>query len=515
MRDLIDLIQELSEASGEGNLAPNEFKMRPKRFATFIQKIQAGQPFTTTDNQEVIIDPKEAERFTSIWDPKQIAFTDKTAQTAMLASGSTYNGKNVIKLSDLKKTVEFGGAGVVAGADATTGGKSSYQVKPAHIGICDIDIPSHDLHDLIVNNTVLNSTDYGKIIIDLANYIVSGEAVVLPETAQKNDKLRAAIQDNAGEYLGVLALLYDRSRFPRQNQFEEWLGARIDELVIKFPSRETEALVDSLATISNKNTNHSVNISSKGKDGGAAPSIKTGLKIPDHIKSNPKFKNGVQFVDICIKASTKDQPFETIDLLYSVNPQAINKVWHRFLPFGNNPKLKQDLIKGVTDVNIPLPASLDSIISSVESKEATNGGKVVYAIKKEVAYAINDNDALPEFQGMVLEILEMNFIQQYTDYEKGYIGQLSFATQWPAKLDGKVSLENKASAKQPFSNGFSFKLGRVDDSVYSEPGEDEVDDSPAMPDVVDVAPDITKPKSSKSTKDKIPEPGAGRAKRKK
>lgn len=497
MRDLLTVLDTLSEASGVGNLAPGEFKMRPKRFETFINKIKGKKPFTTIDDQEVIINPNEANEFVRNWDVKNNRFIDnQLARNAQLIKGSTYNGENFIPLSKLKKTVEFGGAGVDAGADPTTGGKGSYQVKPAHIGICDVDIPATDLYDMIRNNAVLKSTDYGQVIINLASYIVSGESVTLPEDVQKNDKLRAAIQDNAGEYLGVLALLYNRSRFPKGEQFQAWLGATIGELTLRFPSTETEALADSYATISNKRTKHSVNISSKGKDGGAAPSIKTGLKIPDHIKSNPKLKNAVSFVDMCIKQTTVNQAFDGIDIIYKAKPESISKVWHQFLPFSGNPKLKQLIHAKFKGEDVKLPAAFKPIINGVASKEANDGGKIFYAMKKEVEIAVNDRDALPEFKDMVLEILEMNFVQQYTDYQAKHTGELTFATQWPAKLDGKITLENKCSAKGPFDNGFSFKIGRVDDSVSAEPGEPAVDDLDDFSD--DGAQSVAEP--SKTTK---------------
>lgn len=504
MRDLLDLIQQLSEASGVGNLAPSEFKMRAKRFETFVNKIKAGEPFTTIDDQEVIIDPKEAARFESIWDPKAQQFIDKSAQTAQLAKGSMYDGQPIIKLSSLKKTTEFGGAGTKAGADATTGGKGNYQVKPNHIGICDMEIQATDLYETIVKNPVLNGTDYGKIIIELAHYIVAGESVTLPEEAQKNDKLRAAIQDNAGEYLGVLALLYDRSRFNKKEDFEKWLGSSIGELVLNFPSTETENLADSYAEIKNSRTGHQVKISSKGKNGGAAPAL-SGLKVPDHLRDNPKLKNGIAFIDVCMLKSrvrtTVDQAFDGIDLLYKVNPNSISKVWHKFLPFSNNPKLKQALVDNFKNKGTTLPAAFAPIINSVASKDANDGGKIFYAMKKEIEIAINERDALPEFKDMVLEILEMNFIQQYTDYENKHKGELTFATQWPAKLDGEVTLENKCSAKDPFANGLSFKLGRVDDDVSSEPGEPRVDEPESDEDFTDTASQIAGVSSAKSRGD--------------
>lgn len=498
MRDLLDLIQILSEAS---DLKPSEFNKRPQRFETFIKKIKAGEPFTTVDDQEVVIAKSEAQRFVMNWDDYQQRFIDsKDAQFAKLAKGSTYNGQNVVQLSKLRKTTEFGGAGVAVGADPLSGGKASYALTPREIGITNQDIPAHDLYDVIRNNSVLQSTDHGKIVIQLAHYIVAGEAVVLPEEAQGNDKLRAAIQDNAGEYLGVLALLYYRSRFNKREEFNAWLGGSTDDLIVRFPAESNFALADSFAQLTNSKTSHSVNISSKGKDGGAPPSIR-GLKIPEHIESNPKLKNGVEFVKICQEKDNITQTFECIDLLFKANPTAISKEWHKFLPFSQNPKLMQKIVANYRGEPVAMSKEWGGILASVDSKDASDGGKIIYAIKREVARAINKNNALPEFQDMILEILEMNFVQQYTDYESKHTGEFTFATQWPAKLDGKVSLQNKSSAKEPTHGGFSFKLGRTDDDVSSEPGEPKVDGP--VSDVGDVAADITEPKSRPKQDDEI------------
>jgi hypothetical protein len=107
---------------------------------------------------------------------------------------------------------------------------------------------------------------------------------------------------------------------------------------------------------------------------------------------------------------------------------------------------------------------------------------------------MNRKDAIPEFKDAIIQILEMNFIQQYCDYKSG---QLTFATQWPAKLDGKISVENKSSAIDPTAGGFSFKLGRTDDSVSSEPGEEPVDGMENEPDLATAAKDVAEPKSQK------------------
>jgi hypothetical protein len=500
MRDLINILEFLSEGV---TLAASEFKNRPNRYDAFIKKIIAKRKFTTVDNQEVMIDPSEAQRYEQLWDPDIEQFTDsKAAQFIKLAPGESYAGKNVIPLSKLLKTTEFGGASVGLDQPQAQGGKASYALTPKAIGITDKEIPATDLYDTIVNNPVLNSTDYGKIVIELANYIVAGESVSITPEVAKNDKLRAAIQDNAGEYLGVLALVYGRSRFPSRASFQEWLGGSTDELIVKFPSASNFALADSFGMITNPKTNHSVNISSKGKDGGAAPAI-SGLKIPPHIEKDPKLKNGVELVKLCKEKGTLEQAFDAIDLIYKANPKSIDKVWHQFLPFSKNTELKQQLVASLKGQKIPFGKEWEPILSSVASQTATPGGKIIYAIKREVADAINNKDALPEFGDMVLEILEMNFVQQYTDYQKRHKYEFTFETQWPAKLDGKVSLENKSSAKEPTTGGFSFKLGRTDDSVSYEPGEPKVDGLGSEEDFTKTATDITTQKRLKPKEKEI------------
>lgn len=509
MRDLIDLIQVLSEGT---NLAPNEFNNRPKRFSAFIDKIINKQNFTTVDNQQVQIDPSEAERFKSIWDPKTVKFIDPSARSAKLAPGFTYNDEDEIPLSKLKKTTEFGGASVAVGS-AASGGKASYALTPQAIGIVDKDIPASDLYDMIANNTVLQSTSHGQVVINLANYIVSGESVSIPPEVAKNKQLLAAIQDNAGEYLGVLALLYYRTRFPARANFEQWLGGKSDDLVLRFPSAANFALADSFASVKNPETNHSVNISSKGKGGGAAPAI-SGLKIPDHIAKDPKLVNAVAFVKLCQEKGTIDQAFDGIDLLFKNNPDSISEVWHQFLPFKANPKTKQAIINSLKGQDVKFSKAWAPIINGVKSKEASNGGKILYAIKKEVAEAVNNKDALPEFRDMVLEILEMNFLQQYMDYEKKNKYEFSFETQWPAKLDGQVTLENKSSAKEPTTGGFSFKLGRTDSSVSGEPDSPRVDNIEDEEDFVDAASSIVGVSKTKKSKT-VDKPEVGNVGRKK
>jgi len=468
MRDLINIIDNLLEAKGVG-LSPGEITKYDWRFNKFIEYIENKQPFTTVDGGTVVLEPAEADRFIEM-------YSNGTFQGNLKAK--IKDVEKEVALSSLVKTKDFGGAAVAAGQQASEAGKEALLLKPSQIGIVDKKIQASDFYDMLVSNPVLNSTDYGKEVIKLADYIVSGEVVMLPEEYKDKDKqkIKKAIVDYAGEYLGVLALLYRRSRFPRRAQFEQWLGGSIDELVLFFPSKANTNLADSFASITNNETQHSVNISSKGTGGGAAPAI-SGLKIPDHIASNPKFKTVVDFVKICKERNTTDQAFAAIDLLFKSNPSAINKKWHKFLPFAEKAPQLSGAAKASVDAkkkkeDYLLPAKYKPLIDDIKSENASMGGKLIYAIKKEVASAINQRDALPEFKPAILELLEMNFMQQYTD-ESG--GQLKFATQWPAKLDGEISVENKSSATDPTAGGFSFKLGRTDSSVSGDAGQEQVD----------------------------------------
>lgn len=507
MREYINLIQQLSEAS---NLAPSEFKNRPERWKKFIQKIIAKAPFTTVDGSEVVLDPTEADRFQQLWDAGQF-IGNRAAGSAKLQT--PVDGMATIPLSQLAKTVEFGGAVAAAGDGEASGGKASYALTPKAIGITNMDIPASDLYETITNNSVLKSTPHGQIVINLANYIVSGESVTLPPEATKNNAMRAAIQDNAGEYLGVLALLYNRSRFPSRANFEKWLGGELGDLTIRFPDESNFALADSFGQIVNSKTGHSVNISSKGKDGGAAPAIK-GLKIPEHIEKNPKLKNGVAFVKLCIEQGTLDQAFNGLDLLYKVNPGSISDAWHPYLPFSANPNIKKKILASLDGADVKFDTKLQAIANGVKSAKATTGGKIIYSIKNEIRDAINDRNALPEFGEMILEILEMNFLQQYCDYESKHKGELTFATQWPAKLDGEISVSHKSSANDPRSGGLSFKLGRTDASVSAEPGEDPVDGLDTDDDFMSKASDLAGGSAPARTRAEKPEVGnVGRKKR--
>lgn len=443
MRDLLNLFDNL--LNEDTVLTPAEIKKRPGRFEKFIKHIQDGKPFYTKDGQEIVLDPKEADRFLAL---------DAEGKFKGSLGGLSTDG-NTYPLGAFMKTAEFGGQSVKPGED-TSQSKEAALVKPSQIGITDQQISADGLADVITGNQVLASTPYGQAIIKIAQDIVNGEPAVIPADMVKNTALKKAIVDYAGEYLGVLAIVYDQTNFPNKKDFLKWLGGSLNQLVLNFPSETNTPLADSFAEIINPETGHQINISSKGTGGGAPPSI-SGLKVPDELRSKKAYQTAIDFIDICQdkslpKPTTVSQVFEAMNLFYERMPDKIPEEFKEFLPWPRDITAQvQDSLKNKT----PMPeyAPLFADLKSAGS----DGGKLTYVTKAAVMDIVNGGD-LPEFQSAVLEILDYNFIQQYTKVE-GRTGVLKFDTQWPAKLNGVITLETKSGGTDPTKGGFSFKLG--------------------------------------------------------
>jgi hypothetical protein len=456
MREYLNLIQNLSE---DRTLSASTILKRPGRFQAFVSMIQNNTPFYTTDKEPVIVNPEEADRMLELFDNGEFKGTIKL---------NTDQG--VLSLSQLLKTKDIGGQ-ATTGEEGEEISKEAALLKPSQIGITDKDIPASQLGEEIINNSVLQSTEYGRAVISMAEAIMNGQPAIMPEELRKT-KIGASINDYAGEYLGVLALVYGQTRFPRKKGFTEWLGADVSDLTLNFPVETNNQLADSFASISNDKTNHKVNISSKGAGGGAPPSI-SGLKIPEDVRNNPDYEAAIAFLDLADAGDAKKgippkyplpSPrtlsivFQAMNLINEYVPEAIPEEFVEFLPW------RQDIVKRCRDSiegykrgrPIEMP-EYKAITDTVKSDKASDGGKLAYAVKKAVMQAVNENNAIPGFQDVVLNILDMNFVQQYADYNKK-TGVMSFATQWPAKLDGYITLESKSGATDPTKGGFSFKL---------------------------------------------------------
>jgi hypothetical protein len=441
MRNLLNL---LDNSLKEADLSASEIIKYPERFDAFITHIQDGRPFYTKSGEEVIVDPSEADRFLMLKNAGQFA----GRLSALGADGKKY------PLSSFLKTAEFGGASIKPGED-TSKSKEGALVKPTQIGITDRPITAGDLGAEIANNTVLNSTAYGQVVAQMATAISNGEPAVIPSEFAKQESVKKAIVDYAGEYLGVLALVNNQSNFPNKKEFLEWLGGDLSGLVLNFPSKSNTQIADSFASIINPTTQHQINISSKGTGGGAPPSV-SGLVIPPAVRDKKEYQTAVDFIEICQnkklpKPTTISQVFAAMNLLEERVPSAVPAEFKKFLPWDVSAmtEMVQDSLKNGTAM-----PKYQKLFANLESK-GNDGGKLTYVVKDAVMEAVNGG-AVPEFQAAILETLDYNFIQQYTKMARG--GQLQFDTQWPAKLNGIVSLETKSGGTDPTKGGFSFKL---------------------------------------------------------
>lgn len=471
MRDLLNI---LDNPLAEANLSAGEIIKYPERFDAFITHIQDGRPFYTQDGEEVIVEPSEADRFLMLKNAGQFA----GRLSAVSVDGKKY------PLSSFLKTAEFGGGSVKPGED-TSKSKEGALVKPTQIGITDQNIPADALADAITQNPVLASTDYGRAVIAVAQNIVNGEPATVPPEFAKNEALKKAIVDYAGEYLGVLALVYDQSTFPNKKEFLKWLGGSFNELTLNFPSKSNTQIADSFASIINPKTQHQINISSKGTGGGAPPSL-SGLVIPDHVRDKKEYQTAVDFIELCQnknlpKPTTVSQIYEAMNLLEERVPEAVPKQFKKFLPWNVAEITRQ--VKTSLKQKTAMP-EYQSLFADLDSK-GSDGGKLSYVVKDAVMRAVNGG-AIPEFQAAVLETLDYNFIQQYTKMARGL---LSFETQWPARLDGEVTLETKSGGTDPTKGGFSFKLkprGQKGGGMPPLGDEDDVVGATASADVDDL-----------------------------
>lgn len=432
----------LVEASALTTLEPANLAKNPPRFQNLVNNIRSRHPLYLVDGTPVIIQPAEADRLEQLMADQMFKGQIKL---------SAEDG-NVWLLGQFLKTKDYGGQAVPPGQEAEVGmTKEAAALKPSDIGLEDRQIKAGDLAGEITNNPNLQKTEHGKIVINMANEIVQGQMPAVPKTEPAITK---AINDYAGEYLGVLALVKGVSEFPNRKDFDEWLKAPLDSLTLIFPGKANAPLADSYALIDPK-TGHQLNISSKGKGGGAPPSIGS-LEIPDQLRDRPQYSNAIRFIEIIKnknlpKPTTISQVFEVMNLLHEVEPSSIDSKFEPFLPWTTQ---KITELLATRKEGTPLPEYEELWANYNFKGDATDIGKLAYAIKNECMQALN-NGALPEFQAAVLEILDYNFIQQDAKIVRGV---MQFKTQWPAKLNATVTVESKSGATDMTKGSFSFKL---------------------------------------------------------
>ena len=279
MRDLLDkLDQVLTEATlAAGEIPPN--KMSPvinpatkkpfSRVELFYHKVKNGLPFTLVKGGEVVIDPKEAGKVAH-W----IQGGPKDTITMNTMDGG------IVRNTELLKTAEFG---------MKTSEKIS--VKPSDVfATKDIEIqdfgnsmntvlqaggfPASEMYDKLSNNAALKKLGkVGDAVIYMARQVNDGQVPVFPPDLSK-DEIKA-IELYASEYLGALGLVRNTVPFIRgsRQEFEEFVGANFDDLIMYFPKASNNPLADSFSVVNDEN-GHAIKISSKAAGSGAPPQFR-------------------------------------------------------------------------------------------------------------------------------------------------------------------------------------------------------------------------------------------------
>jgi hypothetical protein len=474
MRDLLDkldsVIQEAKLAAGE--IPPNKMSavinpatQQPfSRVELFLHKVKTGSPFTTVDNEQVVIDPAEAGAVAA-W----IQSGPKGTITMNTKDGGT------VKNTELLKTVEFGSKEA-----------EKISIKPSDVfGTQDIEIqdfgnsmntvlqaggfPASEMYDRLANNPdLIKLGKVGDAVIYMARQVNDGEIPEFPPDLNK-DEIKA-IELYASEYLGALGLIRNTVPFIRgsREQFEEFVGSSLDDLIMYFPKASNNPLADSFSVVNDEN-GHAIKISSKAAGHGAPPSLGS-MKLPSDLRD--KYPDAAEFLDIAQDNTLSQftQPFAMMNYLYMLNPNKVPKAYYPLIPF--TPDSVAEYEKSFK-TGSALPASVmkqfnQQLSDKVKDGTATDGGKAWYATVSDVMRAVNTDRAVPELRAALIESLGYNFVQLYTKVKGNKLVTEAF---WPAKISGQVKLKTKGSAGEI--------KGKM--SVEFSPGGEDLNEPTDMP----------------------------------
>jgi len=479
----------------EGTLTSGEIFKYPWRVTAFKDKILNGKsPFVDKDGTEYYSVPSKNNGLLYQLDtminnlkknPNYYGKTGKEAWpklSAYMQSAPGSKGKNLglIDFSDLEKAdltkpsgiapekinVQPAGIGITANRinPADTKPKDRIQLSTDEEVKKALDdrkeIRAGDLYKVIATNPILDQAgDLGAAIKECARQISLG---LTPDLSQYDKNTQSRIAVDAGEYLGILMMVYNTIDFPKRDQFLKFLQAPdFKNLLIIFPGEQNAALSDSYG-VQNASTGGTIMISSKGGIGpkatGAAPSL-SGLR-PSLLKRKTRIKpgNGLDFIQTMIDTSpTVLQGFKGMNWLNQYHSNFVPTEYANLLPFTDEDMLavKNNIAtKGQTK----LPAKFKQfykIYPKLKNSSGTPGGQVTYAVTQELINSINESNPIPNFRTLILELLEENFVQIFT---RVVGNKLVGAVLWPGNVDGNVSLATKISAGEPGKGGLGFKV---------------------------------------------------------
>jgi hypothetical protein len=451
MRDLLNILDDiLTEANlGSGEIPPQKLSavINPKtkkpftRPELFLHKVKTGSAFVKDDDsgEEVVINPAEA-KAVAAW----LATGPKGTITMRTMDGGT------VKNTQLKKTVEFGSkeAETIKIKPSDVFATTPAQVKDFGNSIDTLlqagGFPASEMYNKISTNPALvQMGKLGDAVIYMARQANEGQVPVFPPDLKKDET--KAIELYASEYLGALGLVTGAVPFIRgsREQFEEFVGSSLADMIMFFPKASNNPLADSFSVVNDAN-GHAVKISSKAAGKGAPPALGS-MKLPAEVRD--KYPEAAEFLDIAQDPALTQftQPFAMMNHLYLINPNKVPKAYHQMLPFDS------DFVGEIEDsmkTGQPLARSVMSrfakqLSDKVKYGSASDGGKAWYAVTADVMRAVNSDRAVPDLRAALIESLGYNFIQLYTNVKGNKLVTEAF---WPAKISGQVKLKTKGSA---------------------------------------------------------------------
>jgi hypothetical protein len=479
MRDLINLIESiLVEATlSAGEMPPRKMSAvkDPKtgelmsRQQLFYHKIATGSPFETKSGETIVISQKEKSK---------VADWIKSGMTKPISLLTTTG--ETVKNTDLQKTVEFGSKEAekikLKGSDVFDTGDT--EVTDIGNNIENIltagGFPVIDMYNVLANSPQIKKLGkVGQAILSMSKQIMDGHVPVFPKGLSEQEI--KAIELYASEYLGVLGLAARIVPFKQGNreEFDEFMGKDMTELIIYFPKSVSNPLADSFS-ITNDDTGHSIKISSKAAGKGAPPSL-TSIKLPDDVKQ--KYPEAAEFLDSAQDPgiSTYSQPFKMLNKMLEVNPKAVPSEYGALMPFSdeliseldNTVKSNKKMPKNIMDI------FYKRLTPAVIKSNNTDGGKAWYAVTTDIIDAVNNGSAVPKLREALIESLGYNFVQLYTNVKGDKLVTEAF---WPAKLKGNVKLKTKGSAADPKKGKLSVEISPGKEKANIPIGNSTVDE---------------------------------------
>jgi hypothetical protein len=453
---------------------PRHLKWRPQNF---LKKLEAGTPFVDKEGAKYYPEKGELARVTPIVTQtlKQLATQPNAPLPSIVLNIKDVGPMAVSKFQKADLETEKGkkssdvnvqplGIGIAADPINKPGTKPKDKITMTTDEEIKTALDKHqeikagNLYDVIMSNKTLDKAGIlGKAIKQAATDMNNNQ---VPVIKQYNEAIQKKVAIDAGEYLGVLAMVKDIADFPKKAAFLNFLKSpNFGNLSLIFPGEQNSPIGDSYG-VQNAETGHNIIISSKGGKGstasGAAPSL-GGLRASvDKRKTKIKKGNALDFINHIIQVSpTSAQGFAGMNWIATNYPENVPEKYRNLVPFyGEDIKA---VLKNIRTKNAePMPKKFLPLIQapSIQASKGTDGGKLVYVVTKDLVDAINTG-IIKNFRTTILELLDENFVQIFS---RIIGGKLTTKVLWPGKVDGNVVLHTKISPGEPGKAGLSFKV---------------------------------------------------------